>query len=85
MYQCGHSVQMTLMRYTDLSARPRHNNNHVLTQTPIITKPIITICETDLIYEAFVVIFVQYGFVHYVLPVWISVSGRDVKHMYKNK
>lgn len=52
MYHCGHSVQMTLMRYTDLSARPRHNNNHVLTQTPIITKPIRTICETELIHRA---------------------------------
>lgn len=47
MYHCGHSVQMTLMRYTDLTAQPRHNNNHVLTRTPIITKPIITICKTQ--------------------------------------
>lgn len=34
------TVQMTLMRYTDLSARPRHNNNHVSALTPIITQQI---------------------------------------------
>lgn len=53
------TVQMTLMRYTDLSAQPRHNNNNVSALTPIITQQIRTVCETVSIHTVF---FVQYGF-----------------------
>lgn len=61
------TVQMTLMRYTDLSAQPRHNNNNVSALTPIITQQIRTICETDSIHRVF---FVQYGFNHHLTEMY---------------
>lgn len=63
------TVQMTLMRYTDLSARPRHNNNNVSALTPIITQQIRTICVTDSIHRGF---FVQYGFNHHLVEILSS-------------
>lgn len=78
---------MTLMRYTDLSARPRHNNNHVLTQTPIITEPIIAICATD--FSHWSSSFVQYGFINNVSSneVVLSVINQLILHpaVYKKK
>lgn len=67
---CGHYVQMTLMRNTDLDAQPRHSNNHVLTQMPIIRMPIITIFgNTHFSTSVSLLLSVQYAFDK---VVWLS-------------